>query len=669
MRTMKTFAIAAAFAATLTSAAAADTRPISLDDFSTLARVSDVAISPDGKQIVYVVSRVDLKENRDPQTLTLFDVATGSQRALSYDRRGLSSPAWSPDGTRIAFMADSGSGDAAKQQVFVMDMRGGDPVPVTKAPSGVQQFAWRPDGAAFAFVASDEAPNKKDIEAHRDGFVVGDQAFNDMAAPTIARIWTVSADGSGARQLTAGSYSLPSAQPPSSPGAPISWSPDGREIVFTRMPNAYDADSDLAVVSILDVQSGVVRALTSHGKYEGYGEFSPDGKSVSFWYPFDGDPAAQNDIFVAPASGGDGTDLTASEIDSNVQRAMWMPDGTLLISGHKGTDAALWVKPVGAPARRIDLNGVQPVQNFWLDAGVSRTGAIAFAGSEANHPSELYYLASDSSKPRRLTSYNQTIADLNLGKVTPVAWTFEGFAEDGVLTYPPNYDSTKTYPLVLVIHGGPNSSSTIGFNFLNQVLAARGFLVFNPNYRGSDNLGEKYWHAIVADAGAGPGRDVMAGIDAVGKLAKVDPSRIAVSGWSYGGYMTSWLIGHYHQWKVAVSGAAVNNLVDEYALADNGVGWRYAFGGSPWKNTLMPQYIQQSPLTYARDVVTPTLIMSDTGDSRVPVTQSYEMFHTLKDRGTPVEFWAYPVSGHFPSDPVRSLDVYTRWTDWIVKHL
>ena len=447
---------------------------------------------------------------------------------------------------------------------------------------------------------------------------------------------------------------MPSAQPPSSPGAPISWSPDGREIVFTQMPNAYDADSDLAVVAILDVQTGTVRALTTHGKYEGFGEFSPDGKNVSYWYPFAGDPAAQNDIFVAPAAGGNGTDITATEIDSNVQRAIWMNDGTLLIAGHKGTDAALWLKPLGAPARQIDLAGVQPTQNFWLDAGVSRNGAIAFAGTEANHPSELYYLASDTAKPRRLTSYNQATADLNLGKVVPVTWTFEGFNEDGVLTYPPNYDASKTYPLVLIIHGGPNSSSTTGFNFLNQVMAARGYLVFNPNYRGSDNLGEKYWHAIVADAGAGPGRDVMAGIEAVNKIAKIDPKRVAVSGWSYGGYMTSWLEGHYHDWKVAVAGAAVNNLVDEYALADNGVGWRYAFGGSPWTNNQMRNYIDQSPLTYARTIVTPTLIMSDTGDQRVPVTQSYEMFHTLKDRGTTVEFWAYPVGGHFPSDPVRS---------------
>ncbi len=666
---MKTLVIAASFAAALAAAAQADTRTIGLDDFAALVRVSDVAISPDGKEIAYVVSRVDLKENRDPQTLTLLNVASGSQRAISYDRRALSSPAWSPDGSRIAFLADVGTGDDAKQQIFVMDMRGGDPVPVTKAPLGVQQFAWRPDGAALAYVASDEAPNKKDIDAHRDGFVVGDQAFNDMAAPTIARIWTVAADGTGAKQLTSGTFSLPSAQPPSSPGAPISWSPDGREIVFTQMPNAYDADSDLAVVAILDVQTGTVRALTTHGKYEGFGEFSPDGKNVSYWYPFAGDPAAQNDIFVAPAAGGNGTDITATEINSNVQRAIWMNDGTLLIAGHKGTDAALWLKPLGSPARQIDLAGVQPTQNFWLDAGVSRTGAIAFAGTEANHPSELYYLASDTAKPRRLTSYNQATADLNLGKVVPVTWTFEGFNEDGVLTYPPNYDASKTYPLVLVIHGGPNSSSTIGFNFLNQVLAARGYLVFNPNYRGSDNLGEKYWRAIVADAGAGPGRDVMAGIEAVNKIAKIDPKRIAVSGWSYGGYMTSWLEGHYHDWKVAVAGAAVNNLVDEYALADNGVGWRYAFGGSPWTNNQMRNYVDQSPLTYARTIVTPTLIMSDTGDQRVPVTQSYEMFHTLKDRGTVVEFWAYPVSGHFPGDPVRALDVYTRWTDWIAKHL
>jgi dipeptidyl aminopeptidase/acylaminoacyl peptidase len=161
----------------------------------------------------------------------------------------------------------------------------------------------------------------------------------------------------------------------------------------------------------------------------------------------------------------------------------------------------------------------------------------------------------------------------------------------------------------------------------------------------------------------------MAGIEAVEKAYPIDRSRIAVSGWSYGGYMTSWLIGHYHIWKTAVSGAAVNDLIDEYALADNGVGDRYSMGGSPYTNGLDKLYVQESPINAAWNVTTPTLIMSDVGDQRVPITQSYRFFHALKDRGTTVEFWAYPVGGHFPSDPVRSQDVNRRWVEWIAKYL
>jgi dipeptidyl aminopeptidase/acylaminoacyl peptidase len=268
-----------------------------------------------------------------------------------------------------------------------------------------------------------------------------------------------------------------------------------------------------------------------------------------------------------------------------------------------------------------------------------------------------------------LTGYNDAIAALDLGAVHAIQWQNEGYAEDGVVTLPPGYDSSKTYPLVLVIHGGPNSASITAFNGFNQVLAARGYIVFNPNYRGSDNLGAKYWYGIVNDSGAGPGHDVMAGIAALEQQYKVDTSRIAVSGWSYGGYMTSWMIGHYHIWKAAVSGAAVNDLIDEYALADNGVQDRFTMNGSPYVKGLSKNYIAQSPISAAWDVTTPTLILSDVGDSRVPITQSYKFYHALKDRGTTVQFWAYPVSGHFPGDPVRQLDVYRRWSDWIESYL
>jgi dipeptidyl aminopeptidase/acylaminoacyl peptidase len=161
----------------------------------------------------------------------------------------------------------------------------------------------------------------------------------------------------------------------------------------------------------------------------------------------------------------------------------------------------------------------------------------------------------------------------------------------------------------------------------------------------------------------------MAGIEAVKKLGFVDESRIAVSGWSYGGYMTTWLMGHYQIWKVAVAGAAVTNMFDQYNLADFNVTERYIFNGSPYVGDNMKGYREQSPITYASQMKTPTLILSDTGDFRVTITQSYELYHALKDNGVQVRFFAYPVGGHFPADPVRQMDVYRRWSEWLVEHL
>ncbi len=656
--------------ASLLVAAAAPPRTMQLDDLRSLVGVSDAAISPNGTRIAYVVSKPDYRNDRYERTLMLYDLRADTSRALTFERSGIASPAWSSDGTRLAFLAERSEGKEAQEQIFVLDMRGGDPMPITNASEGVQQFAWRPDGAALAYVTADEPPNKKAIAHHLDAFVVGDQAYTETRAPTPSHIWTVDADGSGNARLTEGSWSLPPAAPPSSPSSPLSWSPDGRYIVFSKMATPYYADADRTVIAVLDTRTKAIRTLTTHGKFEGYGEFSPDGTKIAYWYPYHGDPAAQNDVFVTSLRGGNGVDVTASEIDTNVQRAMWMPDSkALLISGHKGTDAALWIKPLDGRARRIDLGGVQPTQSFWLDASLSRTGAMAFTASQAHDPTELYYLATPGTAPRRLTSYNQSVAALNLGSVQPVAWQSEGFAEDGVVTYPPGYSANRAYPLVLVIHGGPNSASLTSFSALNQLLAARGFIVFNPNYRGSDNLGEAYWHAIFNDAGAGPGRDVMAGIEAVRRIARIDNARIGVTGWSYGGYMTSWMEGHYHVWKAAVAGAAVNNWIDEYALSDNNVNVRFGFGGSPWTGKLMEQYRAQSPITYAWNIDTPTLILSDTGDARVPITQSYEMFRALRDRGVPVRFFAYPVAGHFPGDPVRAMDVDRRWIDWLVQYL
>ncbi|HYK52581.1 MAG TPA: S9 family peptidase [Candidatus Eremiobacteraceae bacterium] len=636
-----------------------------------LVGIFDPQISPDGKQIAVVGAHADYDKDTYRTDIMLVDVATGASRTVTDGRDGVGSPRWSPSGDKLAFVSLAGDPPDEEEQVWVMPLDGGDALQVTHAKNGVEQFAWRPDGAQIAYVSPDSQPNAPAIKDHRDEFVVTDNAYLDRSASVPSHLWLVNSDGSSDHRLTSGSWSVPASEPPGPPGSPLSWSPDGSHITITRLESPVYGDNDRSTIEIVDAKTGAARKLSSHTMWEGFPEYSPDGTSIAYDYPHDGDPLNIQSIWVAPAAGGDGVEATKA-LDRHIVRAIWMPGSkALLVAAHDGTDAAMWIQPLSGTATRIATGDVQPSQAFWLDADVGRDGAIAFTGSKQNDPTELWYMASPTSTPKRLTDVNAPDDAIDYGRMSAIQWQGpDGFQEDGVLTYPPGFVAAKKYPLVLNIHGGPNSASITSFGPLTQLLAARGWLVFSPNYRGSDDLGNAYWRAIFNDAGDGPGRDVMAGVDAVEKLGIVDESKIAVSGWSYGGYMTSWLEGHYSIWKVAVAGAAVNNLVDEYALSDNNVGVRYGFPdlSSPWTHGSMAAYLAQSPLTYASKIKAPTLIMSDVGDTRVPITQSYEMYHALKENGVPVDFWAYPVYGHSPGDPVRRDDVYQRWISWIADH-
>jgi dipeptidyl aminopeptidase/acylaminoacyl peptidase len=650
--------------------ATAQSRHIELNDAVKITSVSDPQISPDGKSIVIGVSRPNVDEDRRDSELVGIDIATGAQHVLTHDRKGVGSPRWSPGGDRLAFEAMAGEGKDAKPQVFVLSMSGGDGKKITDAPNGVEQFAWRPNGQDIAYVTSDEPENKKEIEKHHDAFEVGDNDFLATGAPMPSHIWMVAADGGKAKRLTSGAWSLPKSAPPSSPASPISWSPDGKWLLFTRQEHPHQGDNDLTTLQVINVESGEIRKLTKHEKVESFGVFSPDGSRVAYWYSRDGDPNNENEVFVTQTSGGDGTDLTRS-IDRDLLRVIWMPDGSsVLVGGHDGTQTSLWLQPLNGPAKKLELGEVCPAWGFWIDAFVGSRGEIAFTGSSPTHPNELYYMATPDSAPKRLTDFNHEIASLALGKTDRFEWKGpDGFQEDGVLVYPPDFQKDKKYPLVLIIHGGPQASSTTQFSFLPQLMATHGYVVFEPNYRGSDNLGNAYQRAIWNDAGDGPGRDVMAGIDAVKKLGFIDETKIGVTGWSYGGYMTSWLIGHYQIWKAAMAGAPVTDEYDEYNLSDGNVSDRSAFRGSPYVGDNLKDYRAQSPITYASRMKTPTLIMHDTGDARVTVTQGYSLYHALKDNGVPVKFMAFPVSGHFPGDPVRQMDVFRYWVDWMDKYL
>ncbi|HET9994539.1 MAG TPA: S9 family peptidase [Candidatus Acidoferrum sp.] len=648
----------------------AETRKIELNDFVKVTSVSDPQISPDGKTIVFVVARPNLEKDRNDRELVLIDIATGTQHVLTHERMGVGSPRWSPAGDRLAFVAVDGAGKDAKPQVFVLPMTGGEARKITDAPEGIEQFAWRPNGKEIAYVASDEPENKKEIEKHHDAFEVGDNDFLATEAALPSHIWIIPADGGKAKRLTSGAWSLPKSAPPSSPASPISWSPDGKWVLFTRQEHPHQGDSDLTTLQVLNAETGEIRKLTKHEKFESFGLFSPDGSRVAYWYPRDDDPNNENEIFVTQTTGGDGTDVTRS-IDRNLQRVIWMPDGqSLLVGGHDGTQTSLWLQPLSGAPKRLALGDICPTWSFWVDAFVGHKGEIAFTGGTPGQPSELYYMASANDAPKRLTDFNHDIAALALGKTERFEWKGpDSFQEDGVLFYPPDFQKNHKYPLVLIIHGGPTASSTTQFNFLSELMTSHGYVVFSPNYRGSDNLGNAYQRAIWNDAGDGPGRDVIAGIEALKNRGFVDESKIGVTGWSYGGYMTSWLIGHYQIWKAAMAGAPVTDAYDEYNLSDGNVSDRYGFKGSPFVKDYLKDYRAQSPITYASQMKTPTLIMHDTGDARVTITQGYSLFHALKDNGVPVKFLAFPVAGHFPGDPVRQMDVYQHWVGWMDQYL
>lgn len=640
-----------------------------IDDYAKLVQISDPQISPDGKSVVVVVSRPDYINNRYNAELVLVDVATGNKTVLTQDRLSVSSPRWSPNGEKLAFISKAGTGKDALNQIFLLPLAGGEAKQITKAPKGVQHFAWSPNSVDIAYAALNEPKNKSEIEKGFTGFEVSNNDMFVGSQPVSSHIWLVNTKSLDYKRLTDGEWSLPIIIPPSPPSSPLSWSPDGKNLLFVKVATPYSGDGRNRTIQILNVEDGNFRPLTARTQLEAFPSFSPDGSRIAYWYKKDGRIENIHQLWIADAAGGEGNAIS-DKLNRDLYLSAWLPDGKgLLVGGHNNNKTSLWIMDLAGNTTQLNLGNLSPTWGFWLDATFSKTGAIAFTASEPDKPVELYYMPSANQLPIALTDFNAEVSKMSWGKTETLWWENEGLEQSGIVTYPVGFEKGKKYPLVLIIHGGPNSASVEQFSRLAQIFANEGFFVFEPNYRGSDNQGEAYKMAIVEDAGAGPGRDIMAGLEKLKATGMIDEERIGVSGWSYGGFMTVWLAGHYEGWKAVIAGAAVTDWVDQYNLSDANVARAGAIGGSPWVGDNMQKYVEHSPITEAKNIKAPTLILANTGDPRVTITQSYKLYHTLVDNGTYTKFWVWPIAAHNASDPITQAEQQKMWLNWMITYL
>ncbi|MDB5093312.1 MAG: WD40-like beta Propeller containing protein [Candidatus Eremiobacteraeota bacterium] len=658
-RRLAALAVAVLAAATC-AGASGEPRTFGFADLKRLVALTAPAISPDGKRAVVVVARVNWSDDKYERELDLVDLTTHARRVLTFDRTGLAQPAWSPDGTRLAFIADL----TGKPQVFVMPMDGGDARPATKAPEGIEQFAWRPDGGAIAYSASDALPKQKGAERFRDAFTFTTEPITVRKASRPAHLFVIAADGEGkAKQLTTGVASVAQGQAQST----LSWSPDGTHIAFLLAPNGILNDAERAHVELVDVATAKLTRLTTHARYESDPRFSPDGKLVAYAHSEGDNQITLTEAYVTAPGRGNGTPLSRP-FDRAVHDIAWLPDSSaILFSAHDATENVIVRAPVDAatPAR-IDLGDL--AVSSPLEGAIARDGTMVFVATTSTVPPELY-VRRNGAAPEKVTDFNAPLAALSLAQSEKIAYpTSLGVRADAVLYTPPGYVAGRKYPLILMIHGGPTSASLRSWSAMTQLMAARGWLVLQPNYRGSDNLGLAYQRGVRYDPGAGPGKDIMAALDAVRARGIVDEHRLGVYGWSYGGIMTAWMISAYHPWRAAVSGASVNDWTTDYGTADDSDSDVALFHGSPFVAGNRAEWDRASAINYVHQVSTPVLILSDVGDNRDPFATSSMYYRALRDNGKDATLVAYPVNGHFPSDPVRSADVYSRTIDYIAGH-
>jgi len=656
-------------------------RAITFEDLISMHRVSDPQISPEGKWIAYSVSTPDLAANRSVKNIWIVPAAGGDSRQLTQggtDER----PRWSPDGKKIAFLSSRGG----TPEVYEVGLEGGDAVRVTSISTGADDELWSPDGKWIAFVSRVYPSCKTDAcNAERDAEVDSSKVKAMTYEDLLYRHWTdwwdgkrshlfvVSAEGGTALDLTPGAnYDVP----PFNLGEPeaISFSPDSKELCFTANTDKDAAEStngDLFTVPVSGT-SEPERITTNKGNDWGPA-YSPDGKWIAYRAQFT--PGYESDRWrLMLYDRQNRKHLNLSEnFDRNVESIAWAPDSqTIYFQAEDKAEMPLYTistKPGSEPKVLLP-------QSFNSEFSLSTDGKmLALAQSSASAPTEIYTARADGTGVKQLTHQDDAIlAKLDLPPAEPF-W-FEGAEKtkvEGLLLKPPHFDATKKYPLLLLIHGGPQGAwdDNWGYRWNPQVMAAPGYVTLMINPRGSTGYGQKFVEEISKDWGGKVYEDLMDGVDAaLEKFPFIDGSRMAAAGGSYGGYMVDWIATHNGRFKCLISHAGPYDEVAMYGATEELWFMNWEFGGPPWSHPDL--YKKWSPNEYAEELgkyKTPTLVIGGEHDFRVPYTQDLEFFTALQVQGVPSKLMIFPDEGHWVLKPQNSQLWYKTFSGWLAEYL
>jgi dipeptidyl aminopeptidase/acylaminoacyl peptidase len=653
---------------------------ITFDDMIQMHRVGEPQISPDGKWIAYTLATPDLDANRNASNIWI--VATTGGAPVQLTRSGHdSSPAWSADSKTLAFLS-SRSGDS---QVYLLTMDGGEPQAFTHISTGADIVKWSPDGKTIAFTSSvypdckDDACNKAREDEREKNKVKAHVAehllyrhWNHWQEGKRSHLFVVAADGSSAaRDLTPGAnYDVP----PDQRGGPedINFSPDSKEICYTAVTDTIEAISTNGDLFIVPVEGGESKRITTQAGFDGNPVYSPDGKYIAYHAQLT--PVYEADrwrVMRYERATGKIEDLSAG-FDRSADNLQWSPDSQwIYFSAENETLQPVYAMEAkaGATPKKIVAEG--------FNSAISLSGdgkTLAFERASLTMPAEVFAAASDGTGARQLTHHNDAIlAALEMN--APETFWFEGAGGTKVqamMIRPPNFDRAKKYPLLVVLHGGPQTmaSNAWGYRWNQQVFSGAGYITLMINRRGSTGYGQKFTDDITNDWGGKAYIDVMNGVDyTLRTYPFVDGTRMAAAGGSYGGYMANWMATHTGRFKAIVSHAGIYDKVGMWATEEL---WfeEHDMQGTPWSNP--GAYQKWSPSTYAADLgkyKTPTLVVAGERDYRVPYTQSVEFFSALQRQSVPSKLVIFPDEGHWVLKPQNSRFWYKTFFDWLALYV